>query len=580
VMSGDGAGALQGPTHYSTGSSPLSVAVGDVNNDGIKDLVTANQGSNDVSVLLGNADGTFQAGVSYGAGTGPTAVAIGDMNSDGRPDLAVTNNGGVTMLLGFGDGSFQSMATYVSGSNPAAVAVADFNGDSAPDLAVANAGDNSASVLLNDGDWTTPLASISGPSRAAPNQTLTFTLKAVGGGLPANTTFTFDIDWNGDGTVDQTVDGVSGTTVTHAFATAGNYTTKLIATDPANHSNAAATHDIQVTIPLATIAGPSAGARNQTLTFTLNAAEDGLPASTIFTFDIDWNGDGTVDQTVNGLSGTTVTHAFASAGSFTSRLTATDPFNIPSAVATHDTQVLSVSVTIGDDPCDATKKALFIDGTSAGETIVLSPGAGNSVAVSIGGVSVGSVTAPGGAAFGSIIVHAGSGDDIVRLMNSLNVSAFVFGEDGADTLDASGSIASNVLVGGAGSDTLTGGSGNDVLIGGSGTDTVLGNGGDDILIGGTTNYDANLTALCAILDEWSQSGVSYSTRVSDLKGGKGKNSGGGLNAPYFLTTSTVTDDGAIDTLTGDGGLDWFFARSKGTAKDITDKSSGETLTSL
>jgi FG-GAP repeat len=39
--------------------TPVAIAVEDLNGDGILDLVTANFGSNDVSVRLGLRDGTF-----------------------------------------------------------------------------------------------------------------------------------------------------------------------------------------------------------------------------------------------------------------------------------------------------------------------------------------------------------------------------------------------------------------------------------------------------------------------------------------------------------------------------------------
>jgi Ca2+-binding RTX toxin-like protein len=135
-----------------------------------------------------------------------------------------------------------------------------------------------------------------------------------------------------------------------------------------------------------------------------------------------------------------------------------------------------------------------------------------------------------------------------------------------------------VLVAGAGNDTLLGGSGNDILIGGLGNDTLQGNGGDDILIGGTTSYDANLAALCSLMREWSRSDVSYSTRVSHLQGGSG-----GLNGSYHLTTATVFDDGVTDTMYGNAGSDWFFARVPGYSwqKDRTpDRGNAEVLTSL
>src|SRR5947207_15334599 len=56
---------------YGTGSSPYSVAVADLNGDGKPDLTTANEGSNTISVLLGNGDGTFGLKTDYGTGAHP-----------------------------------------------------------------------------------------------------------------------------------------------------------------------------------------------------------------------------------------------------------------------------------------------------------------------------------------------------------------------------------------------------------------------------------------------------------------------------------------------------------------------------
>ena len=49
----------------------------------------------------------------------------------------------------------------------------------------------------------------------------------------------------------------------------------------------------------------------------------------------------------------------------------------------------------------------------------------------------------------------------------------------------------------------------------------------------------------------------------------------------MLTVATVQDDAAADTLFGDGGLDWFFARRTGPNSDtVKNWTSGEVLTSL
>jgi hypothetical protein len=169
----------------SGGSEADSVALGDLNGDGILDVVVANfclsesdcsEGT--VSVLIGNGKGGFQAAVSYGSGgVMASSVAIADVNGDGKLDLVVANYcqssstcnylfgpGSVSVLLGNGDGTFQAAVSYGSGGcNADSVAVADVNGDGHPDLVVANYsvnptcgayGPGEVSVLLGNGDGT------------------------------------------------------------------------------------------------------------------------------------------------------------------------------------------------------------------------------------------------------------------------------------------------------------------------------------------------------------------------------------------------------------------------------------------
>jgi polyvinyl alcohol dehydrogenase (cytochrome) len=166
VWLGNGDGTFQAPVNSAAGASPVALAAGDFNQDGVLD-VAAVYATGGVAILLGNGDGTFQAPVNYAAGSGPGGVAAADFNGDGAADLAVVNAGGVSVLLGNGDGTFQAAVNHPAGAGPAAVAAGDFIGNGKADLVVSNAIDGTVSVLLGNGDGTFQLA-VSYPVAANP----------------------------------------------------------------------------------------------------------------------------------------------------------------------------------------------------------------------------------------------------------------------------------------------------------------------------------------------------------------------------------------------------------------------------
>jgi hypothetical protein len=166
--------------YTTSGYNPYSVAIADVNGDGIPDLIVANQQQSKsnpegaISVMLGKGNGTFHAPVNYNTG-GQSAfsIAVADLNGDGNMDLVVANGcmgtncslGGIGVLLGKGNGTFKKAVVYSSGNASvfgSRVAIGDLNGDGKLDLAVATTGSGCGSgcpkglvgVLLGNGDGT------------------------------------------------------------------------------------------------------------------------------------------------------------------------------------------------------------------------------------------------------------------------------------------------------------------------------------------------------------------------------------------------------------------------------------------
>jgi FG-GAP-like repeat len=151
-------------TTYTPGdlSAPSSVAVADVNGDGWPDVIVtdASDATTGVHVLFNNGDGTLATAVVYPSGEdgtpGPQAVVVADANGDGLPDI-VTANGtadAVSILPNAGGGAFGAPQQYPTGTSAVAIAAADVNGDGWQDIVTTNLGDDSVAVLLNNGDGT------------------------------------------------------------------------------------------------------------------------------------------------------------------------------------------------------------------------------------------------------------------------------------------------------------------------------------------------------------------------------------------------------------------------------------------
>ncbi|MBZ5647573.1 MAG: VCBS repeat-containing protein [Acidobacteriia bacterium] len=160
IYQGNGLGGFTLKQTIGVGANPIALAAGSLTGAANPDIVVANAGSGNITVLQNN--GAFGSPFTTlgpyalpGGSPSPLAVAVADMNGDGFPDVIVADgaNDQVDILLGNGIPALALTPTastpYAVGSIPAALVVSDFNGDLEPDVAVANSGGGTVTILTN-----------------------------------------------------------------------------------------------------------------------------------------------------------------------------------------------------------------------------------------------------------------------------------------------------------------------------------------------------------------------------------------------------------------------------------------------
>ena len=161
--------SFEPPVSYLAETAINGIVAGDLNNDGIPDMITGNKmaiggTTGAVAVRLGLGGGTFGGATNtatddvYGATEGP-AIAAGDMNSDGRLDVVAAGANRASVLLGDGNGSLADGIRYPTAGESSltpGVALGDLNRDGNLDVVTSNAsgGAGATSVQLGNGDGT------------------------------------------------------------------------------------------------------------------------------------------------------------------------------------------------------------------------------------------------------------------------------------------------------------------------------------------------------------------------------------------------------------------------------------------
>jgi hypothetical protein len=152
VHLGDGTGAFSQPVIRSTrpgnrGGSAQDVAAGDVDGDGLVDLVVSTAYGDPIR-FLGTGGGGFDLGEALPGPITPvvigrrtSAIELVDLDGDGRLDVVTSNElfGGVAIWRGFDDGVFSAAWTLDLGVPVAGLDVAELDGDGRLDLVVGHA---------------------------------------------------------------------------------------------------------------------------------------------------------------------------------------------------------------------------------------------------------------------------------------------------------------------------------------------------------------------------------------------------------------------------------------------------------
>ncbi|MBI3845338.1 MAG: VCBS repeat-containing protein, partial [Planctomycetes bacterium] len=137
-------------------TSPSSIALGDLDEDGYLDVIVTEAGSSSATTFLWDGAG-FSQTTTVTTGLGPQSARLARLDADAHLDFLCVNarTGNLTFRRGDGLGGFGPRTTIDvpagTAASPVAVAIADLDGDSNLDFATANNATNTVSVAFNDG---------------------------------------------------------------------------------------------------------------------------------------------------------------------------------------------------------------------------------------------------------------------------------------------------------------------------------------------------------------------------------------------------------------------------------------------
>ena len=95
------------------------------------------------------------------------------------------------------------------------------------------------------------------------------------------------------------------------------------------------------------------------------------------------------------------------------------------------------------------------------------------------------------------------------------------------------------------------------------------------MLGADYTGGTDAKSLILLRNEWASS-TAFDTRIAHLLG----TLIGGANGSTLLTSLTVIEDGAVDTLTGGSGRDWYLNNAEGSVVENRDSVTDADLDSV
>lgn len=176
IPSGNGTGNFLPPLEIAVLEDPIKMAIGDLDQDSVFDLVVCIDGGERAQILMGNGDGSFSSsqGATIAMPEEVSEIYLGQFDGDGVLDLIVysPSNRNFYLFGGLANGDFGSPdLVYQYSDAVSAMKMADLNGDNHPDFVLSSVcgivGCIETRILLSDGSGGMSLSStVLSPAKA------------------------------------------------------------------------------------------------------------------------------------------------------------------------------------------------------------------------------------------------------------------------------------------------------------------------------------------------------------------------------------------------------------------------------